>query len=294
MGIFKRAMSHENKWRGIAFAVCMCAFVLSVFFLIMAETDTEETVCSVIAGVSVLCAIWLDGSRKSLLSGIISTVSVLMFAFPRVFGSSKVFFAVFTAWIWLLIGYVIVFAIIKRTVSLMDIPFMATLTFAFQFLMLVSLGSRFSYIESESIGFPFLVADIIGALLVAALVGVLLFTGVIKLKQDKAVERVSLVFMTALLVLLFADFSLRNINYAFDTSEPALISAVVDNKRKSSSRKGPDNYYLIVTVDGKELDLDVSLSEFQNTEVGDTVGIKKYNGAFNKPFFMPDINNSEE
>lgn len=83
-------------------------------------------------------------------------------------------------------------------------------------------------------------------------------------------------------------FSAFHLNYLFDTHPPVECEAVIEDKDVDRNRKGPDDYELIVTIEGKRITMDVSSEEYRRYDIGDTYTFYRYQGAFNIPFYFEE------
>ena len=77
-------------------------------------------------------------------------------------------------------------------------------------------------------------------------------------------------------------FTAQNLNCALDTSKPTAYTVTVKDKHRSAGKM--TRCFLTVTVEGRELDLDVAASDYRETEVGDPVVVEVYEGAFGKAY----------
>ena len=83
---------------------------------------------------------------------------------------------------------------------------------------------------------------------------------------------------------IFFDMYMQHFNYLLDTSEPQACVSVIKDKDMELRRKSPDSYQFLVTVEGKELWMEVPRRDYRVCEVGDTYTFTYYIGAFGKPF----------
>ena len=83
-------------------------------------------------------------------------------------------------------------------------------------------------------------------------------------------------------------FSAFHLNYLFDTNPPTECEAIIEDKEIDRNHKGPDDYELIVTIDGKRVTMDVSSEEYRRYDIGDTYTFYRYQGAFNIPFYFEE------
>lgn len=292
--LFDRIANTAKKPRGAAFLVCIAVSLISSLFLGYADSDVSELLWAIVFAVSALCAVWLDVARKTVLIGIISSVSVLCLLFLRLSSSPKAAIAVLVFWFWAQLAVNAVVSVIKHSSLLKDAPTMSTLILFFQVSALYSINQRYTYINGGFLGFPFFFAALLAAVLITVTLAILVYKDVIIFVPEQNITRVVLYVAVFVMSVVAVDATFCNMNYVFDTDEPTEISAVVEEKRKVDHTKGADSYYITVSAEGRELELSVTFSEFFRTDKGDTVNLLLYDGAFDKPFVIPDIDLPEE
>jgi hypothetical protein len=93
-----------------------------------------------------------------------------------------------------------------------------------------------------------------------------------------------------ILVVAFAVIlcSITHLNYALGDDTPQVWSAQIEDKDYHRRRKGPDCYEFIMTIDGETIDVEVTVAEYYDYEVGDTYTVYRYEGAFGKPFYLAE------
>ncbi len=102
---------------------------------------------------------------------------------------------------------------------------------------------------------------------------------------------ISSLFQTVLFFLFVSTYTLTSIlmlNYLIDVSSPFVYTTPVIDKITPSD---DNNFRLVVEPEGEiyeETDITVTESFFYQTDVGDTVFIELYDGAFNIPWFVID------
>ena len=271
--------------RGKLFAVFCVGFLASALFSLGAETETEQLICKCCIGVFALLAIWFDISRKSIISGIVTTVSALFFMVPSGYTHHVIYITLFVFWIWAQIIGIIVYASVKG--GLKNDSFSITTVFAAVCLFARSfaIGRRYGFVSGEG---AFYIAAAIGAALVTAVFGILIYKKRIIFQNNVKSKNASLLVMVFFLSVVVTDGSLRAANHVFDTSEPVSVSTTVEDKYIRSRSKGSDYHYIIMQVEEGELKLDVERSTYDGYEKGDTINLKRHGGAFGIPFYLPD------
>ena len=106
-------------------------------------------------------------------------------------------------------------------------------------------------------------------------------------KDSKLWLRILLSIIIGFIAAFYCSGFIMNLNYAFDTSEPEICTAVILDKDRGGGRKHR-RYDFDVAFDGEEFSLYVSSSEYAFYDVGDTVTFYKYKGAFGKPFYISE------
>lgn len=98
-------------------------------------------------------------------------------------------------------------------------------------------------------------------------------------------KKVGTLICTVLLCYFFTLGCIGQLNYLLDFSEPQSQSAEIIDMHVSTSSKGPDRYVLsVVTVDGTDMDLQVSKSEYQSLKPGDEVTVFILPGGLGIPY----------
>jgi hypothetical protein len=120
------------------------------------------------------------------------------------------------------------------------------------------------------------------SLLLAGVTVFFLVKGSIELKDDRLSERIALPFMMLILSFAILTFTVQNLNCALDTSKPTAYTVTVQDKHTSPGKT--TRCFLTVTVEGRELDLNVAASDYRETEVGDPAVVEVYEGAFGKAY----------
>ena len=94
----------------------------------------------------------------------------------------------------------------------------------------------------------------------------------------------------AFIISFLITFSIpSHLNYLFDFEEPKEFWAKIEEKdiRIVHTRKRDSKYhYFYFNIDGKEIKMDVSESEYEFYEEGEYYPIKLYSGAFDDPFYF--------
>lgn len=120
-------------------------------------------------------------------------------------------------------------------------------------------------------------AWLLGAVAVMILAGMLYLTAPVFRAGDKLA-------MFAIVGMLLSGGPVLALNNLMDSSPIRdVYTEVVDRERHTSSKMG-DWYELAVILDGAKIDIPVDGSVFDETEVGEWVNVKAYEGAFAFPY----------
>ena len=104
----------------------------------------------------------------------------------------------------------------------------------------------------------------------------------------KILPKIGLSLCFAIFFWGIAMFTAFHMNYLFDTKPPVECEAIIEDKDIDHNRKGPDDYELIVTIDGKRVSMEVSSDEYHRYDIGDTYTFYRYQGAFDIPFYFEE------
>ena len=120
------------------------------------------------------------------------------------------------------------------------------------------------------------------SLLLTGITVYFLVKGGIELQKDSVSERVCLPFLVLFMSFALLTFTAANLNCALDRSDPTPYTVTVKDKRRTAGKV--NRCFLIVTVEGQELELDVPASDYRETDIGDPVTVEVYEGAFGKAY----------
>lgn len=157
---------------------------------------------------------------------------------------------------------------------------------AFFFLLsTMELCRRYIYAEPVE-GMQHWLVYLICAIVAAGLVGFLAFYDIIYLKDDRTSEKVGLCILAAFLGFVLSWSTANNLNYMLDQSEPTAYELVILQKDTDSAPRGGISYYLVLDHFGEDLQMKVSSDQYHASDVGDTLPVMLYEGAFDKPYFI--------
>lgn len=130
---------------------------------------------------------------------------------------------------------------------------------------------------------------IVMGLIIGLIVGGLVF--ILSKKKGTFKESIALSFgifvCTFIIVAMVPYFTIQNINYAFDTSNPNTYEFVVLDKEiiRGHGRYSSTNYYLIIQKAGKEEQLSVNKRVYFDFEINETIKLIKFDGFLNNTYY---------
>lgn len=155
---------------------------------------------------------------------------------------------------------------------------------AFLLLVLTGNASSYTFVENPN-GMHFGLPTALFTLLEGAFSGYLIFSGKLKLKDDRKSERIAFVIAGFLVGFFLTWPTVLNLNYLLDNQIPQIYEMPVVEKDINTSGKNT-SYHLYVSFQGEQLKLDVSQSRYYACEPGDIVPVTLHQGAFRDPFYI--------
>lgn len=155
---------------------------------------------------------------------------------------------------------------------------------AFLLLILIANAGSYTFVENPN-GLHFGEVSLVFTLLSGALAAYLIFTGTLKLKDDRMSERIAFAVMGFLVGFFLIWPTMLNLNYLLDSRPPQVYEMPVQEKYVNTSGKNT-TYHIYVSFQGEILDLEVSQSQYEGFAVGDRVPVALYEGAFGDPFYI--------
>lgn len=238
--------------------------LIGVPFIICALTNKEPgvalfRVCLIMLGIGWILTLFLGG-KVLLIYDMITIwfgVIVFMLSFTSLFGRHK------------------------------DLKIRGAVTYGlfFDFLLFFNDMRMYNYIEDEKGSMKFWLPALIIGVLLGALAGYLLFTGIAKLKDNRKSEKIACIFLAWFVFFALAWSSINHLNFVLDTSEPYKMEQEIIGKDKDTSGDSTD-YYLIVEINGEKTEIAVYSQDYRRYEIGDTFSIYYCEGAFGEPFYI--------
>lgn len=154
--------------------------------------------------------------------------------------------------------------------------------------MLFAVNSRFHSLDGSLLRPAYIPAWVIT---VGAVAGYVVFT----VRGDKTFHLKEFVKTDVVIALVIVILTLgltvnvtASLNYALDTSPSTEIQLTVLDKEVNKRVRRSDNYYFVVTVNGKKEKLYVTAEEYRSYEIGDRMDATMQDGAFGIPYLILD------
>ena len=154
--------------------------------------------------------------------------------------------------------------------------------------MLFAVNSRFHSLDGTLLRPAYIPAWVIT---VGAVAGYVVFT----VRRGKTFHLKEFVKTDVVIALVIVILTLgltvnvtASLNYALDTSPSTEIQLTVLDKEVYKSVRRSDNYYFVVTVNGKKEKLYVTAEEYRSYEIGDRMDATMQDGAFGIPYLILD------
>ena len=154
--------------------------------------------------------------------------------------------------------------------------------------MLFAVNSRFHSLDGSRLRPAYIPAWVIT---VGAVAGYVVFT----VRRDKTFHLKEFIKTDVVIALVIVILTLgltvnvtASLNYALDTSPSTEIQLTVLDKEVNKRVRRSDNYYFVVTVNGKKEKLRVTAEEYRSYEIGDRMDATMQDGAFGIPYLILD------
>ena len=107
-------------------------------------------------------------------------------------------------------------------------------------------------------------------------------------EKYRVIAIVSLVLCVGIGSLCVSWSALENLNYVLDTSEGTRKTAIVEEKDIDHTGKGGMHYNLILKIDGRELEYEVSESVWESCDIGESYPLICHKGAFGVEYYISE------
>lgn len=155
--------------------------------------------------------------------------------------------------------------------------------------LLVVIAQDYTFVQ-DSKGIHFWQIGLILAAIITAVFTILLLANKFKLGKVNAFGKVAIPTFVFAMSFLFIAFTICNLNYVLDTSMPTEYETTIVDKYKNSGYRGHKTYTFTAEVMGEEKNFYVSQSEYNEKEIGDTLSISFFSGAFGHEYYVEDNN----
>lgn len=277
----KKLPSDEGFGWGIGLIIT--GFVTMCVMGLLPSAITDVVILSVLPfllmGVGVLYFAFIHSSRPTVMGRILAVASVVnmlqgaLLPFPRLTMLLSAILLIAHA------AYCARYLFLSAYLSYR--PFLNGCLLMFEILMTLVWVTAYTFVEPTKFLHFWKIPLILSLLLVGVTV-FFLVKGSIELKDDRLSERIALPCIVLLMGFILLTFTAHNLNCALDMSEPTAYTVTVQDKHRSTGKM--TRCFLTVTVAGQELELDVAASDYRETEIGDSVVVEVYEGAFGKAY----------
>ena len=172
------------------------------------------------------------------------------------------------------IGVFITLKILNRTKYISIIVYLIIPLIVFLYII----SRRFTYINGST---SFYIASLIITLVYMVLNITFGFE-----KETKFISRFLLTLLTAVFIYIGVLGIIKDANYAFDNGEPTPYTIVITDKDYVRRRKQADKYEFEFYIGEECYWIEVTSSVYEKYEIGDKYTVKKYEGCFNREFFI--------
>ena len=293
----RRRMSRQEKMTIFCFIAGIV--VLGVLFVIELSSLRQYPVLLLVSRcvftIPVLYWTWLHKSTKELpgMGKALATVAFLLPWGVLVPESSRIVTLLAFVMLVVLAVYTIRYLRVAwKKECRGEIIYRALVPIAAMFLMIVMLfavNSRFHSLDSSILRPAYIPALVIT---VGAVAGCVVFTvrrnKTLCLKEFVKTEVVIALAIAILTLGLTVNVTVA-LNYALDTSPPTEIQVTILDKEVYERFRRSDEYYFVITVNGKKEKLRVTTAEeYRAYEIGDRMGATMQDGAFGLPYLILD------
>ena len=152
------------------------------------------------------------------------------------------------------------------------------------FLFLLNISSVFN-LSYEDDSLVALISAILGAIIMVIMIPFIIKKYKNKVNMQKA-QKITLVIVITLGIFLggflSGAYAIFEINYIFDTSTPIIYNCQIEELEYD----GESNYYAIVVIEEKEINLSLSTEEYYSYEIGDYIEVSCYQGALGFKYYI--------
>ncbi len=208
-------------------------------------------------------------------------LAVLLLWYPFVIDSQRILLLLELFTVYALFAALIYHELFQRR----GITVLVTVTVILAMCSMADMGA-YAYIGTKV--FPFWQVGAAIAVLFGMIYGWLEYTGRTALKVRKLSCYILNIFIAMFLGFYVGWNAACHLNYALDTGTPIKQSfEIVDAEIDGGYRKLTE-FIFVVQVDGQDMELQVSESDFYAHDIGDNIEVTLYNGFFHEPFYIAE------
>ena len=210
-----------------------------------------------------------------------STCLTLYFFLPSRWGVFSILVSTFIT-----LGLLITIAVMKNKESKKECVFGRTaLVMPFLFFLVLFIQVLFlEYVNLDMMFIPIGIAA--GAVTIGCLLAFFLYFKKYPYFSKSKSETIAVVIMIPFLAFMLSMATVSTINYSFDDGYTTLHLVVLDKHIDGSGRNSPTTYNIVVEIDGKERDIDVSSVKYFETAIGENIDVNYYEGALGYSYYI--------
>lgn len=166
--------------------------------------------------------------------------------------------------------------------------FMVTVPFIIGLFKTIELNTRLFFFKDTAIVPALVIGAIVSALITLGFAMINKTSEKIKSEHSKKEEigKVIAVLSLSIALLSFLPyFTIKNANYAFDTSEGVDTAFVIIDKSTRHGGKGGQNYSFTLSKDGINESVSVDKATYQKYDIGDTIHTRLHSGALGMEYY---------
>lgn len=266
------------------------ALFLSFFLINYPSSDIIQTlkiISCLLAGISSILSVFVViNTFNSITKSLLIIFPVMLFLCYFLF-SNRVDSIIYDIYFIITVIYFIIglltYFIKKNKTQLANSVFPFLYSAALMIIKIIELD-RYVTLIDDSIKEIFLSVGFI-----TAICSMVIYFCVVKNKTSKK-QYIGNLFLTFFCVFVFV-FGIpyavvKNVNYSFDTSVAEINQyRIIDKEYRHGGKNSPDNYYVIILYDNKNVKIKLPLTEYEKYSVNDYIELIKHQGAFNISYF---------
>lgn len=228
---------------------------------------------------------WVHHRTSPLIEQIVASVPVLWMLVSYLVLSGRIRILLWTLLLYGIIGYWLYLVYLYQTTyesKLMGFIGVETVMFG----GLYGLSAARYSLSNEPFPLILWLPALIFAIIATAVVVILLATKRLILRQDRKSEQIAVAILALAMTFVLTMFTAFHLNYALDLNDVENYSAhIVDKKHFFNVETGSD-YYLILDLNGEEIEFAVSESDYRSHEIVDDFTVELHQGAFGVPYYI--------